>query len=314
MQGFTTNLVIFIVMGLGWFMKRSGKLTPQGLKDLNALLFSLLMPVGFSKAGLGFDSGTLHGWSFAAVLLGGYVVTLALAWVISGRRRISRERRAVAMLMDARPNVIFIGLPVITLWLGAPGTEAMLIYVAICTPFFNVVPLICAQLALSGKLDHQSIKKALLNTLKNPILIAGVSGIVIGAMGWTPAIPRWSIQVIQVLANCSNGMALIVIGAALAPERLLQDVRLAWSDLLMKLFIHPAIIMAAFLLFPLSGNPALMQVAVVASSISPAFNCYILAQGMGMDSDYAALMIASSTLLAMVTTLFWMNLTLHLFL
>ena len=82
----------------------------------------------------------------------------------------------------------------------------------------------------------------------------------------------------------------------------------------MKLFIHPAIIMAAFLLFPLSGNPALMQVAVVASSISPAFNCYILAQGMGMDSDYAALMIASSTLLAMVTTLFWMNLTLHLFL
>ena len=39
MNGFLTNLVIFIVMGLGWYMRRCGKITEAGVKDINALLF-----------------------------------------------------------------------------------------------------------------------------------------------------------------------------------------------------------------------------------------------------------------------------------
>lgn len=66
--------------------------------------------------------------------------------------------------------------------------------------------------------------------------------------------------------------------------------------------------MAAFTLFPIE-NALLMRAAVVASAVSPAFNCYILARGFGMDGDYAAMLVASSTLLCMVTTLFWMTLT-----
>ena len=56
-----------------------------------------------------------------------------------------------------------------------------------------------------------------------------------------------------------------------------------------------------------------MRAAVVASAVSPAFNCYILARGFGMDGDYAAMLVASSTLLCMVTTLFWMTLTVAVF-
>ncbi|MDY3867845.1 MAG: AEC family transporter [Pyramidobacter sp.] len=311
MQGFTTNLVIFIIMGCGWYLKRVGKLTPPGLKDINGLLFSLLMPIGFFKAGLAFNPDSLHGWHFALVLLGAYVVSLAAAWIVSGQQKISRRRRAVSMLTGARPNVIFIGLPVMTLWLGAAGTEAMLIYVAVCTPFFNVMPLICAQLALTGSFEPAAVKNAVVKTLKNPILIAGISGILIAAFGWTHFIPKWTMQTLKVLADCSNGLALIVIGASLMPERLASDIKTAWPDLLMKLFIHPAIIMAAFLLFPMKNSPVLMQVAVVASSISPAFNCYILAEGLGMDGEYAALNIAASTMLAMLTSLFWMEMSLR---
>ena len=80
----------------------------------------------------------------------------------------------------------------------------------------------------------------------------------------------------------------------------------------MKLFVHPAIVMVAFMLFPVE-NPVVMQVAVVGSAVAPAFNCYVLARGFGMDGDYAAMLVASSTLLCMVTMLFWMEVSLRVF-
>ena len=82
--------------------------------------------------------------------------------------------------------------------------------------------------------------------------------------------------------------------------------------MLMKLFIHPAIIMAAFMLFP-AGSPVLLRVTVVGAAVAPAFNCFILARGFGMDGDYAAMLVASSTLLCMGTLLFWMELTTRVF-
>jgi len=312
MSGFLTNLVIFIVIGLGWYMRRVGTITEAGMKDINAMLYSLLMPVMFFKSGAGFDASMIHGWSFAAVMLGGYAAATVVLWFFSGLFKMPPARRAVSMLTGVRPNAVFIGLPVMTLWLGQAGTEAHLLCIAVGTPYFNVIPLLLAQIALNGKADMKSVRDAFLKTFQNRILLAGLFGLFLGAMGWTPYIPQWVMRTLNVLGNCGNGLAMLAIGAALHPERLLDDVKIAWPDMLMKLFIHPAIIMAAFMLFP-AGSPVLLRVTVVGAAVAPAFNCFILARGFGMDGDYAAMLVASSTLLCMGTLLFWMELTTRVF-
>ena len=312
MNGFLTNLVIFIVMGLGWYMRRCGKITEAGVKDINALLFSLLMPVTFFKSGLGFDASMIHGWGFAGVMLCAYIIATAVMWVFSGLFKNSPDRRAVSVLTGVRPNAVFVGLPVMSLWLGQAGTEAMLLCIAIGTPYFNVVPLLLSQIAQTGKADMKSVRAAFVKTFKNPILLAGMFGLALGALGWSHYIPQWTMRTINVLAGCGNGLALLSIGAALHPERLLDDIRIAWSDMLMKLLIHPAIMLLAFWLFPFGSAP-LLRVGVVSAAVAPAFNCYILARGFGMDGDYAAMLVASSTLLCMGTLLFWMELTTRLF-
>jgi predicted permease len=308
MQGFLTNIIIFIVIGLGWLMKKRGILTDAGLRDINAMLFTLLMPVSFFKSGLGFNTSMLRGWRYVAVLLGSTAVCTVFLWVYSGFAHKDPKRRAVSLLTGIRSNLIFIGLPIMTLWLGQAGSEAQVLYIAVCTPYANIVPLLLAQVALNGRADRTSIVHACVQTFKNPILLSGIVGIAVGAAGAAPLLPQWLMRTLKVLGDCSTGLALIVIGAALHPENLLKDMVAAWHDLLMKLFIYPAVVMGAFMLFPL-GNALLMRAAVVASAVSPAFNCYILARGFGMDGDYAAMLVASSTLLCMVTTLFWMSLT-----
>ncbi len=312
MQGFLTNLVIFIVMGIGWYLKRCGKLTPAGLKDLNGLLFSLFIPVGLFSAGIGFKAENLRGWRVACVFWGAYVIATAVAWILSGLRTSDPKRRAVSVMASVRANSIFIGLPVMTLWMGEVGTQSQLIYLAICMPYFNIVPILLSQIALNGTASRSSVVKSVLNTLKNPVLVAGLSGIAIGAFGLSPMIPRWFLRTVNVIGSCGNGLALLVIGAALMPENLLSDVKVAWPDMLMKLFIHPAVMMTMLLLFPI-GNVMLSRVAVVASSISPAFNCFVFAHGFGMDEDYAAVLVASSTLICMLTMLFWMEVVVRVF-
>jgi hypothetical protein len=199
-----------------------------------------------------------------------------------------------------------------SLWLGQAGTEAMLLCIAIGTPYFNVVPLLLSQIAQTGKADMKSVRVAFVKTFKNPILLAGMFGLALGALGWSRYIPQWTLRTVNVLGNCGNGLALLSIGAALHPERLLEDIRAAWPDMLMKLFIHPAIMLAGYWLFP-CGSADLLRVGVVSAAVAPAFNCYILARGFGMDGDYAAMLVASSTLLCMGTLLFWMELTTRIF-
>ena len=162
MSGFLTNLVIFIVIGLGWYMRRVGTITEAGMKDINAMLYSLLMPVMFFKSGAGFDASMIHGWSFAAVMLGGYAAATVVLWFFSGLFKMPPARRAVSMLTGVRPNAVFIGLPVMTLWLGQAGTEAHLLCIAVGTPYFNVIPLLLAQIALNGKADMKSVRDAFL--------------------------------------------------------------------------------------------------------------------------------------------------------
>lgn len=312
MQGFLTNLVIFIVLALGWLMRRRGVLTDAGLKDINALLFTLLMPVSFFKSGAGFDASMIHGWRFAGVMLSAYVAATVVMWVFSGLFKSAPKRRAVSLLTGVRPNVVFVGLPVITLWLGKAGTEAMLLCMAVVTPYFNIVPLLLAQIAMNGRADKKAMCDSVVKTARNPIMLAGMFGLLLGALGWTQFIPQWTMRTLNVLASCGNGLALLTIGASLHPERLLADIKIAWPDMLMKLVIHPAIVLLFFCLFPID-TPIVMRVAVVMSAIAPAFNCFILARGFGMDGDYAAMLVASSALLSMGTLLFWMELSTRLF-
>lgn len=312
MQNFFTNLTIFSVIFLGWALKKTGRLTSAGLKDLNAVLFLPLMPITFFSSALGFNTALLTSWRFVWVVLGGFLVSTLVMCASAVLRKGPKERRAVSALCGIRPNCIFIGLPLITMWLGQQGANVMLMYIACAMPYFNTVPLICSLLVLNGHADFKSIGKALIGTFTNPILIGGMLGLLVGGMGWTPLIPQWVMRVLKILGTTSTGLALMVIGASLVPENFVSDIKIAWPDMAMKLFVHPAIMMIALLLFPVE-NATMAHVIIVASALAPAFNSFVVAKGFGMDGDYAAMLIASSTLVSIATLLFWMSVVTHVF-
>lgn len=307
MQGFFSNLVIFIIMGCGWWMKHSGRLTKTGLKEINTLLFALLLPVSFFKAGLGFNPSLVSGWKYPSVLFGAYATALLIAWIQTGMREMAPGERGAAVLTSVRPNSVFIGLPVITLWLGQEGAEAQLLFIAIGMLFYNTAPLILGQIATGERTDTASVVHALFKSLTNPIMLAGLAGMLLSISGITPHIPWWIMRAIKVLSDCATGLALLAIGASLKPEELGDDIKHSWQDIFMKLVIHPGIVFLTLLLFPLS-NPVLSKALIGAAAMPPAVNNYVLAKGFGMDGEYTAILIASGTLLSIGTLMIWISL------
>jgi Predicted permeases len=62
------------------------------------------------------------------------------------------------------------------------------------------------------------------------------------------------------------------------------------------------------LLLALSVPEPLLKVTVMLSSMPSAVNCFIMAKEMKMDSDYAADLVASTTVLGIISIPVWANL------
>lgn len=62
---------------------------------------------------------------------------------------------------------------------------------------------------------------------------------------------------------------------------------------------------ALFRLFPV--DPVLAAAAVLATAMPGAVNNFILARGMGLDSDYASEIIAATVMLSSVTIPLWIS-------
>ncbi len=307
MQGLSTIVALMAIMGCGWTMKRLGKFDEAGIQALSTLLYWLLMPVGIFRSGLNLRPDSLSSWHYPLALYGSFTVTLLVAWLVTGLRGLPPRRRAVSMLMCARPNVIFLALPLLTMLMGRAGEIGMALYIGLGTLYYNFVPILAAQLALEGTLNRQAVRRTFRAALSNPLLLSGILGISLSFTGAAAFLPRWFHLALDVLAQGANGLALLVIGASLKPERILSDARQAWVDLLLKLALLPAATAALFFCFPVADR-SLMEVAIIASGVSPAFNCFIIAKGMGMDSDYAASFLACATVLGLFSSAVWINL------
>lgn len=308
MQGVSTIVALAAVMACGWFMKYAGKMNEEAVKALTTVLFWLLMPVGIFRSGMHMNPAIIREWRFPLVIYASFSLTIVFAWFLSALRHLPPRRRAVSVLMDARPNTIFIALPLLTMLMGSRGTEGMALYIGLGTPYYNFVPILVAQLALEGHLDRKAAMDTFKKAMTNPLLLSGILGIAVSLSGLSPLVPKWFNQAVDLLSQGASGLALLVIGASLKPERLWTDGLASWQELFMKLIFLPAVVMGLFVLFPMS-DPLLMQLAVICSSVSPAFNCFIIARAMGMDSDYAASAIASTTIVGLFTSVFWIYVT-----
>lgn len=148
-----------------------------------------------------------------------------------------------------------------------------------------------------------SLRQTLLKVVRNPFLIASVSGVFVGVSGLT--IPAPLLAPLEMLSAAAIPVALISVGATMNWGALARLDRFSGIIVATKLTVLPAL---AFTTCKILGiEPALAQTLVLFSALPTASASHVLAAGFGADRTLSATLVAQSTLLSAATLPLWIT-------
>lgn len=286
---------------MGWLLRHKGRLSPQTLKENNFILYWFAMPATLLRGITGANMDVLQNPFFVFAVWLPYLVTIVLVW-LAGRYGETRERFAALILSAVRGNHFFAGIPIVYLAMGSAGVEAATLILAFSLVVMQLLSIGSGQLALFGKLSRGTLKATGIQLLKNPLFMACLGGLLLIFFGLNHP-PKWVQETLSILADVSTGMALLALGASLRIENVLKMLQAVWKIVFVKLILHPVV--TGLILFAFGLSREMIQAGILLAGMPVAVNTGIVAQEMGMDTEYCAMGIAITTLCSILSLPVW---------
>ncbi|MBK6595023.1 MAG: AEC family transporter [Burkholderiales bacterium] len=225
------------------------------------------------------------GWALG---LTGIALAYALPHIPLLRRWIDKRHHASSAQVAFRFNS-FIGLAIADRLVGPQGSQLFAVLIGVCVPLFNVG-------AVWPMVRHAQRSMAR-ELLRNPLIIATVSGLLANLMGFT--IPQWLEPSVTRIGAASLALGLMAAGAGMQFGALARAKTLAVSVLSIRHLLLPLIALGMSRLFGLNAPETTVLLAF--SALPTASSCYVLAARMGYDGAYVAGLVTLSTLLGMLS-------------
>lgn len=310
---FALSAVAPIVLSVivGYFFKKIGMMDESFAKKANKLVFRAFMPVmlfvniykmSLSDVDLGFI-----GYCLVALFII-FALSIPACMAIAGKK----DRVGVLVQAIFRSGYSLIGIPLAGSLYGDEGMMAATILSAAIIPCFNVLAVISLS-ALGGEKDEKiSVKKILLDIVKNPLIIGIFAALVCVAIR-TFVFEKVGIEfrlsdigplfvVLQYLANLAIPLALLVLGAQFEFSAVAALKKEIIFGTLVRTVIVPAIVLGvAFIFFRDRFSPAHFATLVAAFATPVAVPSVPMVQEMGGDVTLAGQLVVWSTLVSAIT-------------
>ena len=279
--------IMALLAAVGVYLSRKGFLSPQGTKDLGAILLRVIIPCVIVKSYITeFSRERLLELALSAGLaLIGFILAMVISYLVFGKRR--RLENFAASFCNAG----FIGIPLAQAIIGEEGV----FYIAASVALLNLFQWTYGVYIMADRKDAISAK----TIAKNPVVIA----IVIGVVLFVSQIPVPGIvtSTLGYIAGMNPPIAMILMGTYLAklPLKKLLDKR-AYGCVLFRLVIIPAVILLVFWVLPVS-NADIALAAFLAAATPVGANICVFAQQYDCDYEFSVVTVCLSTLLSVIT-------------
>ena len=279
--------IMALLAAVGVYLSRKGFLSPQGTKDLGAILLRVIIPCVIVKSYITeFSRERLLELALSAGLtLLGFILAMVISYLVFGKRR--RLENFAASFCNAG----FIGIPLAQAIIGEEGV----FYIAASVALLNLFQWTYGVYIMADRKDAISAK----TIAKNPVVIA----IVIGVVLFVSRIPVPGIvtSTLGYIAGMNTPIAMILMGTYLAklPLKKLLDKR-AYGCVLFRLVIIPAVILLVFWVLPVS-NADIALAAFLAAATPVGANICVFAQQYDCDYEFSVVTVCLSTLLSVIT-------------
>ena len=291
----TLQITIFLLVAVGFVVKRIHIVGPQGQKNINDMVIYVILPCNILRAFL--DSPAENGFlSYLEVLI--ISVFIQAFCVIYGKIAFRKEpegRQKCLRYGTICSNAGFLGNPIAE---GVYGAEGLMLASIYLIP--QRIMMWSSGLAVfSGTSDKkQTIKKV----LTHPCILACILGIMF--MLADIQLPPGLDGMVTAVGNCNTAMSMMVIGMILADI----NIRDFWDKTVVKYTIHrliiiPAAVYAVCRFLPLDRTA--FGICVLLAAMPAGATTSILAEKYEMEPAFATKMVIFSTLLSLPTICIW---------
>lgn len=303
---FSVNVTfpIFLVMVLGYVLRRIGMLNDNFVTVANKFNFKVTLPVLLFR--------DLSNVDIQAVFDVKYVLFCAIAtsicfWSVWGLAKIfMKDKTMIGAFTQAsfRSSAAVMGLAFIQNIYGASTMGSLMIIGAV--PLYNIYSVLVLTFEANdpeneGKRDTARIRQAGINILKNPIIIGIVLGLIV-ALLHNP-LPTLVNKTVSTTAQMATPLALIALGAGFEGRKALAKIKPTLWAASIKLIAQAAIFIPIAGLCGFTGEKMVALLVMLAAPATP--SCYIMAKNMHNDGTLTASIVVATTLLASLTLTGW---------
>ena len=303
---FSVNVTfpIFLVMVLGYVLRRIGMLNDNFVTVANKFNFKVTLPVLLFR--------DLSNVDIQAVFDVKYVLFCAIAtsicfWSVWGLAKIfMKDKTMIGAFTQAsfRSSAAVMGLAFIQNIYGASTMGSLMIIGAV--PLYNIYSVLVLTFEANdseneGKRDTARIRQAGINILKNPIIIGIVLGLIV-ALLHNP-LPTLVNKTVSTTAQMATPLALVALGAGFEGRKALAKIKPTLWAAFIKLIAQAAIFIPIAGLCGFTGEKMVALVVMLAAPATP--SCYIMAKNMHNDGTLTASIVVATTLLASLTLTGW---------
>ncbi len=295
------NIVVplVVMMAVGILIRRVGLVSEDAFRVINRIVFYIGIPTLVFHAVV--TDRTEARWQFALWVAGSVLVAFVLSLLLA--RALSRDPAKRGTLAQAayRSNDGIFGLAVATALLGEGNTGTMAFALVISATLFGITGVLCYELNRGGKVK---IGKVLLNTIKNPILIAAALAFIVRFSGLE--LPYVVLRPIEYFKNMCTPLGFLVLGGVLSFKSLKEDWKLVTVVSAVKLIAFPvAVCSIAYFLGGLRG-PELASIFIIFSAPT-AMSCLPMASELGGDVKLSGELIAVTTVASLLTVFLYLT-------
>jgi len=294
---FLKTLPFFAIIGLGYWAGRTRFFSAEATAYLTKFVFYFALSAMLFRFSANLSLAEMLNWRLMGGYLTGCIAVYGLATLVAMLRKQDIATAAVEAQCATIGNVGFLGVPMLTLLMGADAIGPVMLVLAVDLIVFSSLIVILITGSRDGRMHIGVLKTVTLGLLRNPMIVAISLGFVWSAL--EIPIPAPMNEFLAILGGAATPGALFAIGASLAGKSA-ERVEVALWLTFAKLVLHPLFVAVAVLwLLPIDTYSA--SVVIAAAALPLAGNVYMLAQHYGVAPHRASAAILFSTVISIAT-------------
>lgn len=287
-------LPVFLVIGLGYAIRRLGLVDENFFQQVNKLVFNICLPLLLVYKIAGADFSTNFNFKLVLAASAGVACCFSIAYLYGKWRHFPPPIHGSFCQGSFRGNLAYIGLAIVFNAYGDSGLARAGILLGLLVPVLNFFAVFALLLPQQQRTSYADIVKQI---IINPLILASLFGILWSFFG----IPMPTIldRSLNIATGMTLPLALLSIGGSFSLEKLQGDIWKAALSTTMKLLILPLITAALMLALKISGLD--FAIGILMAGAPTAISTYIMACHMGADGELAGTIVMMSTALSAVS-------------